>query len=99
MLAASHRRHCTSYASAIAVINSQPPAPTLSATASAAEMLSLGCAGSFDRYVSLKSKERMPQPLANAAQSGGALWSVPKIVDPWLAEKSPATLRAITNGS
>src|ERR1043166_1597911 len=41
----------------------------------------------------------MQHPFANAAQSGGALWFVPMIVDPALAEKSKATLRAIAHGS
>ncbi len=41
----------------------------------------------------------MQQPSANAAQSGGALWVVPMIVDPALAENSDATLRAIAQGS
>jgi hypothetical protein len=41
----------------------------------------------------------MQQPFANAAQSGGALWAVPMIVDPFRAENSDATLRAIAHGS
>src|SRR5213082_2708065 len=41
----------------------------------------------------------MQQPFANAAQSGGALCLVPRIVDPACAEKSMATLRAIVHGS
>jgi hypothetical protein len=41
----------------------------------------------------------MQQPFANAAQSGGALCLVPMIVDPRLAEKFEATLRAILHGS
>src|SRR6202171_6427984 len=41
----------------------------------------------------------MQHPVANAAQSGGALCVVPMMVDPFVAEKSDATLRAITHGS
>src|SRR5438270_2324696 len=41
----------------------------------------------------------MQQPFANAAQSGGALCEVPKIVAPFFAEKSETTFRAIVHGS
>ena len=53
-LDASGRTHYEDYLSIdpairIAVINSRPDADSVSATASAAAMLSLGCAGSFER--------------------------------------------------
>jgi hypothetical protein len=41
----------------------------------------------------------MQHPVANAAQSGGAWCAVPMIVDPFFAENSDATLRAILQGS
>ena len=44
-------------------------------------MLSLGCPGSFERYVSLKSKYLTIAPFTNVAMSGVVFFLVPRIVD------------------
>src|SRR6516162_2700561 len=50
-------------------MRSLPFAPTASPTASTGARLSLGWAGSFERYVSLKSRYRTSNPFTNVAHS------------------------------
>src|SRR6266566_7217573 len=76
-----------------------PVACADSATEKHGPILSLGCAGSLDRYVSLKSKYRTIIPLTNAASSGVVFFRVPKRVEPLLSRAASATFREILTGS
>ena len=80
MSAASHSLHWISYAKMIATRSSLPDLPSISAAAMQAGMLSLGCPGSFERYVSLKSKYLIIIPFTNAAISVVVRLPVPKRV-------------------
>src|SRR5262249_37452452 len=59
---------------------SRPERPAASPAAKTAARLSLGCAGSSDRYVSLKSRYRNRTPLQNAARAGSVLLAPPRYV-------------------
>ena len=62
-------------------------------------MLSEGCAGSFERYVSLKSRYRTSAPFAKAAKSGSVLLAVPQIVAPSATFTRVPMFRAIRQGA
>src|SRR5262245_24633421 len=97
-LAASHSRHWISYAMTAARIIALPLEELISPTLSTAARLSLGCAGSSDRYVSLKSRYRIRRPLTKVAHSAFDL-PPPRSVAGGLPLLRSAQLRATANAS
>src|SRR3989304_3401500 len=97
-VAASQSLHWTSEAATTAVKRPRPLRWAAAPAARAAAMLSEGCAGSFERYVSLKSRYLTSMPFAKAACSGVVGFVEPRTVDAVPEDTSGATALAALAG-